>query len=98
MDTSTYDVDPTKSAIPRVPLAKRSTPRHIEWTHGLSAQETWLRRASSRRIIVVVVPPVDELDPVGPQQVFNSVNRVVGRNIYTIEVVTNADRMTVSPA
>ena len=53
------------------------------------------RVASSRRIIVVVVPPVDELDLVGPLQVFNSVNRLAGRTIYTIEVVTNADRLTV---
>jgi transcriptional regulator GlxA family with amidase domain len=55
-----------------------------------------LRRPSpSRRIVVVVVPPVDELDLVGPLQVFNSVNRLAGRIIYTIEVVTNADRLTV---
>jgi transcriptional regulator GlxA family with amidase domain len=55
-----------------------------------------LRRApTSRRIIVVVVPPVDELDLVGPLQVFNSVNRLAGRTIYTIEVVTNADTLTV---
>jgi transcriptional regulator GlxA family with amidase domain len=49
----------------------------------------------SRRVIVVVVPPVDELDLVGPLQVFNSVNRLAGRTIYKIEVVTNADRLTV---
>ena len=49
----------------------------------------------SRRIVVVVVPPVDELDLVGPLQVFNSVNRLAGRTIYTIEVVTSADRLTV---
>jgi transcriptional regulator GlxA family with amidase domain len=49
----------------------------------------------TRRIIVVVVPPVDELDLVGPLQVFNSVNRLAGRTIYTIEVATNADRLTV---
>ena len=53
------------------------------------------RHSSSRRIIVVVVPPVDELDLVGPLQVFNAVNRLVGRTIYTIEVVTNADHLTV---
>ena len=53
------------------------------------------RPSSSRRIVVVVVPPVDELDLVGPLQVFNSVNRLAGRTIYTIEVVTNADRLTV---
>src|SRR5580765_7680795 len=54
------------------------------------------RRSSvDRRIVVVVVPPVDELDLVGPLQVFNSVNRLAGRPIYTIEVVTNANRLTV---
>jgi transcriptional regulator GlxA family with amidase domain len=43
----------------------------------------------------VVVPPVDELDLVGPLQVFNSVNRLAGRGIYAIEVVTNAESLTV---
>ena len=51
--------------------------------------------AGSRRIIVVVVPPVDELDLVGPLQVFNSVNRLAGRTIYAIELVTSADHLTV---
>ena len=41
------------------------------------------------------MPPVDELDLVGLFQVFNSVNRLAGRNIYCIEVVTNPDRLTV---
>jgi transcriptional regulator GlxA family with amidase domain len=53
------------------------------------------RPSSSRRIVVVVVPPVDELDLVGPLQVFNSVNRLTGRPIYAVEVVTAADRLTV---
>lgn len=43
----------------------------------------------------MLVPPVDELDLVGPLQVFNSVNRLAGRSIYTIEVVTNAHRLIV---
>src|SRR5438094_3779349 len=51
--------------------------------------------SSNRRIVVVVVPPVDELDLVGPLQVFNSVNRLAGRKIYAIEVVTNAERLSV---
>jgi transcriptional regulator GlxA family with amidase domain len=51
--------------------------------------------SSVRRIVVVVVPPVDELDLVGPLQVFNSVNRLAGRKIYAIEVVTNSDSLTV---
>ncbi|HEX2341718.1 MAG TPA: helix-turn-helix domain-containing protein [Vicinamibacterales bacterium] len=50
---------------------------------------------SNRRIVVVAVPPVDELDLVGPLQVFNSVNRLAGRTIYAIEVVTNTERLTV---
>ena len=52
-------------------------------------------KTASRRIVVTVVPPVDELDLVGPLQVFNSINRLAGRSIYSIEVVTNADRLTV---
>jgi len=51
--------------------------------------------SKNRRIIVVVVPPVDELDLVGPLQVFNSVNRLAGRAIYAIEVVTSGNRLTV---
>jgi transcriptional regulator GlxA family with amidase domain len=50
---------------------------------------------SGRRVVVVAVPPVDELDLVGPLQVFSLVNRLAGRNIYGIEVVTNADRLIV---
>ncbi len=65
----------------RMATSKRSgTPRHS---------------TSSRRIIVVVVPPVDELDLVGPLQVFNSVNRLAGRKAYAIEVVTNGERLIV---
>ena len=50
---------------------------------------------SGRRIVVVAVPPVDELDLVGPLQVFNSVNRLAGRKIYQIDVVTNTDSLIV---
>jgi transcriptional regulator GlxA family with amidase domain len=53
------------------------------------------RHPSSRRIVAVVVPPVDELDLVGPLQVFNSVNRLAGRTIYSVEVATTAQGMTV---
>jgi transcriptional regulator GlxA family with amidase domain len=53
-------------------------------------------RSTLRRIIAVVVPPVDELDLIGPLQVFNSVNRLAGRPIYAIEVVTNAEGRTVA--
>jgi transcriptional regulator GlxA family with amidase domain len=54
------------------------------------------RRASgARRIVVVVVPPVDELDLVGPLQVFSSVNRLAGRGLYSVELVTNANSLQV---
>jgi transcriptional regulator GlxA family with amidase domain len=53
-------------------------------------------RSTLRRIIAVVVPPVDELDLIGPLQVFNSVNRLAGRPIYAIEVVTTAEGRTVA--
>src|SRR5258705_3832573 len=53
------------------------------------------RSSSSRRIIVVVVSPVDELDLVGPLQVFHCVNRLAGKPIYSIEVVTNTTRRTI---
>jgi transcriptional regulator GlxA family with amidase domain len=48
-----------------------------------------------RRIVIVVVPPIDEFDLIGPLHVFNSVNRLARSSVYTIEVVTNADRLEV---
>jgi len=48
------------------------------------------------RVVTVIVPPVDELDLVGPLQVFNSVNRLAERTIYTVDVVTNAEQLTVA--
>ena len=56
---------------------------------------TTTHKETPRRIIVLVVPPIDEFDLVGPLQVFNSVNRLSGKCMYTIEVVTNADHLTV---
>src|SRR5262245_7341681 len=53
------------------------------------------RHSTSRRIVVIAVPPVDELDLVGPLQVFNSVNRLAGRTIYSIEIVTTGDGLSV---
>lgn len=50
-------------------------------------------RRQTRHIIVLVVAPVDELDLVGPLQVFNSVNRLAGRTIYTIEIVTHSKEL-----
>src|SRR5215469_9990131 len=47
------------------------------------------RPASSRRVVVLAVPPVDEFDLVCPIQVFGAANRLAGKPIYSIEVVTN---------
>src|SRR5215468_6128881 len=60
-----------------------------------SRKGSTVSQLSARRLVVVVVPPVDELDLVGPLQVFNSVNRLAGRNIYSIEVVTSADSLNI---
>ena len=47
-------------------------------------------RLKRSRIIVVVVPPVHELDLVGPIQVFSAANRLVRKTFYEVEIVTNA--------
>jgi transcriptional regulator GlxA family with amidase domain len=52
-------------------------------------------KLSTRRIVVLVVPPIDELDLVGPLQVFSSVNRLAGRPVYTMEIATNAKHLAV---
>jgi transcriptional regulator GlxA family with amidase domain len=52
-------------------------------------------RLERKRIIVVVVPPVDELDLVGPIQVFGAANRLARKTIYQVEIVTNAKDMRV---
>jgi transcriptional regulator GlxA family with amidase domain len=53
------------------------------------------RHAGSRRVVIVLVPPVDELDLVGPLQVLHSVNRLAGREVYAIEIATSGHRRTV---
>ena len=53
------------------------------------------RRILKRRIVVVVVPPVEELDLVGPVQVLSAANRLSGKKVYSIEIVTNAKDLTV---
>ena len=72
-----------------VPLANVTRRRHSD------SPMAPVPRKTARRIVVVIVPPVDELDLVGPLQVFNSVNRLAGRAIYAIDVVTNSNRLTV---
>lgn len=45
-----------------------------------------------RPIVVLAVPPVDELDLVGPVEVFGTANRLLGgaRKRYAVEIVTTA--------
>ena len=45
-----------------------------------------------KRVLLLVVPPVDELDLVGPAEVFGTANRLLGggRKPYAVEVVTTA--------
>jgi transcriptional regulator GlxA family with amidase domain len=91
------DRDSSKSAMSKSAallnvLISRIVSEHVATYKKSSANRQF---SVSRRIIVVVIPPVDELDLVGPLQVFHSVNRLAGRKIYAIEVVTNADSMTV---
>jgi transcriptional regulator GlxA family with amidase domain len=52
-------------------------------------------RLLKRRIVVVVVPPVEELDLVGPVQVLSAANRLSRKRVYSIEIVTNAQELTV---
>src|SRR3989449_699656 len=45
-----------------------------------------------KRVVLLVVPPVDELDLVGPVEVFGTANRLLGggRKPYAVEVATTA--------
>jgi transcriptional regulator GlxA family with amidase domain len=50
---------------------------------------------SKYRIVILVVPPVDEFDLVCPVQVFGAANRLAGKPIYGVEVVTNRNSLKV---
>jgi transcriptional regulator GlxA family with amidase domain len=62
--------------------------KHLEKTKAKAAIKT-------RRIVVVVVPPIEELDLVGPMQVFSAANRLAGRKLYSLEIVTNGTELEV---
>lgn len=47
------------------------------------------------RVVVIVVPPVDELDLVGPIKVFGAANRLSKRSIYNVEILTSKDVLLV---
>src|SRR6266481_1435158 len=48
-----------------------------------------------RRTVIVVVPPVEELDLVGPMQVFGAANSLSGRKLYSLEIATNRKELEV---
>src|SRR5262249_47478131 len=48
-----------------------------------------------RHVVVLVVPPVEEFDLVGPVQVLSAANRLARKPVYTVEIVTNRDDLTV---
>src|SRR5262250_2225707 len=50
---------------------------------------------SNRRVVVLVVPPVDEFDLVCPVQVFSAANRLSGKTIYSVEIATNGKDLQV---
>jgi transcriptional regulator GlxA family with amidase domain len=45
-----------------------------------------------RRMVLLVVPPFEELDLIAPMEVFGTANRLIhpGKSVYSLEVVTNA--------
>src|SRR5262245_38836763 len=95
--TTIRDTDPPESASPAHRACEAASTDDIVGERMVPAarKPVLAPQTSVRRVVVAVVPPVDELDLVGPLQVFNSVNRLAGKTIYSIEVVTSADRLTV---
>ncbi len=53
------------------------------------------RNPKQRRVVFVVVPPIEELDLVGPMQVFTAANRLAGREIYALEIATTGNELKV---
>jgi len=51
-----------------------------------------------RRVVVLAVPPVDELDLVGPIQVMSAANRLAGKPVYSVEIATNGKDLKVQGA
>ena len=42
-----------------------------------------------------MVPPIEELDLVGPMQVFSAANRLAGKKIYALEIATTGRELKV---
>lgn len=68
---------------------------HIHLMHLVPGSASKNTPSRTHRVVVAVVPPVDELDLVGPLQVFGSVNRLARRPIYSVEVLTTDNQREV---
>ena len=51
--------------------------------------------SSTRRVVVLTVPPVDEFDLVCPIQVFGAANRLARKPVYSMEVTTNGSDLKI---
>lgn len=51
--------------------------------------------SGNQRVVVLVVPPVDEFDLVCPIQVFGAANRLAGKTVYRVEIATNGKDLKV---
>jgi transcriptional regulator GlxA family with amidase domain len=49
-----------------------------------------------RRVVFVVVPPIEEMDLVGPMQVFTAANRLTGKKKYALEIATTGTDLKVA--
>jgi transcriptional regulator GlxA family with amidase domain len=45
--------------------------------------------------VIVVVPPIEELDLVAPLQVFGAANRLSEKKVYSLEIATNGKELEV---
>ncbi len=51
--------------------------------------------ARSQRIVLLTVPPVEELDLIGPVQVFGTTNRLLGKRVYQFEIANSGKELLI---
>ena len=68
------------------------------WTLGPTSGRTTTRGKPTpvRRVLIAAVPPVDELDLVGPATVFAAANRLAGTPVYSVEIATSGTDLTIA--
>lgn len=54
-----------------------------------------MNEAKPKRILLVMVPPVDEMDLVGPAKVLGAANRLSPKPVYDVQLVTTGDDLVV---